>query len=163
MRLHKLVVAISALAGGIATVNSHALGLGDVKLHTALNQPLVAEIELMQVEDLTRSEILSNLASKSDFALAGVERPQVLNGLQFKTEVSPNGKGVIKITSKDPIQEPFLNFLVEVHWPNGRLLKEYTLLLDPPVASGLPATPVTMSEIPRTSQPNTSTQTCKPF
>ena len=159
MRLHKLVVAISALAGGIATVNSHALGLGDVKLHTALNQPLVAEIELMQVEDLTRSEILSNLASKSDFALAGVERPQVLNGLQFKTEVSPNGKGVIKITSKDPIQEPFLNFLVEVHWPNGRLLKEYTLLLDPPVASGLPATPVTMSEIPRTSQP---TQALRP-
>ncbi len=159
MRLHKLVVAISALAGGIATVNSHALGLGDVKLHTALNQPLVAEIELMQVEDLTRSEILSNLASKSDFALAGVERPQVLNGLQFKTEVSPNGKGVIKITSKDPIQEPFLNFLVEVHWPNGRLLKEYTLLLDPPVASGLPAAPVTIPEIPRTSQP---TQALRP-
>lgn len=148
MRLHKLVVAVSALAGGIASVNSHALGLGDVKLHTALNQPLIAEIELMQVEDLSRSEILSNLASKSDFARAGVERPQVLNDLQFKTEVGPNGKGVIKITSKNPIQEPFLNFLVEVHWPSGRLLKEYTLLLDPPVFSGLPLSSVVLPNAP---------------
>ena len=153
MRLHKLVVAMSALAGGIASVDSYALGLGDVKLHTALNQPLAAEIELMQVEDLTRTEILSNLASKSDFARAGVERPQVLNGLRFKTEVSPNGKGVIKITSKDPIQEPFLNFLVEVHWPNGRLLKEYTLLLDPPVFSERTSTSVTRPEIPSVSDP----------
>ena len=153
MRLHKLVVAMSALAGGIASVDSYALGLGDVKLHTALNQPLVAEIELMQVEDLTRTEILSNLASKSDFARAGVERPQVLNGLQFKTEVSPNGKGVIKITSKDPVQEPFLNFLVEVHWPNGRLLKEYTLLLDPPVFNGRTSASVTGPEIPPASDP----------
>lgn len=153
MRLHKLVVAMSALAGGIASVDSYALGLGDVKLHTALNQPLAAEIELMQVEDLTRTEILSNLASKSDFARAGVERPSVLNGLQFKTEVSPNGKGVIKITSKDPIQEPFLNFLVEVHWPNGRLLKEYTLLLDPPVFSGRNSASVARPEIRTVSDP----------
>ncbi len=149
MRLHKLLVAMSALAGGIASVNALALGLGDVKLHTALNQPLIAEIELMQVEDLSRSEILSNLASKSDFARAGVERPQVLNDLKFKTEVGPNGKGIIKITSKNPIQEPFLNFLVEVHWPSGRLLKEYTLLLDPPVFSGLPLSSVVLPNAPR--------------
>jgi len=155
---------MSALAGVIATVNSHALGLGDVKLHTALNQPLLAEIELMQVDDLTRSEILSNLASKSDFARAGVERPQVLNGLQFKTEVGPNGRGVIKVTSKDPIQEPFLNFLVEVHWPNGRLLKEYTLLLDPPVFSGMPSTTrVTMPQAVPTSQPAQVTRPASRF
>lgn len=147
MRLHKLVVAMSALAGGIASIDSHALGLGEVKLHTALNQPLVAEIELMQVEDLTRTEILSNLASKSDFARAGVDRPSVLHGLQFKTEVSPNGRGYIKITSKDPIQEPYLNFLVEVHWPNGRILKEYTLLLDPPVYGSRTSSPVNRPEI----------------
>ena len=154
MRLHKLVVAISALAGGIASVDSHALGLGDVKLHTALNQPLVAEIELMQIEDLTRTEILSNLASKADFARAGVERPPVLHGLKFKTEVNSNGRGFIKITSRNPIKEPFLNFLVEVHWPNGRILKEYTLLLDPPVY-GSTSSPVTRSEILPASDPAT--------
>ncbi len=142
MRLQKLVVVMSALAGGIASVNSHALGLGDVKLYSALNQPLVAEIELMQVNDLTRREILSNLASKSDFERAGVERPFMLNNLQFKTEVGPDGKGLIKVTSSGPIHEPYLNFLVEVHWPSGRLLKEYTLLLDPPAFNGQASVPV---------------------
>ncbi|MFK0569936.1 FimV/HubP family polar landmark protein [Endozoicomonas sp.] len=142
MRLQKLVVVISALAGGITSVNSHALGLGEVKLYSALNQPLMAEIELMQVKDLTRREILTNLASKSDFERAGVERPFMLNKLQFKTEVGPDGKALIKVTSSGPVHEPYLNFLVEVHWPSGRLLKEYTLLLDPPAFNGQSSVPV---------------------
>ncbi len=142
MKLQKLVVVMSALAGGIASINSHALGLGEVKLYSALNQPLVAEIELMQVNDLTRNEILSNLASKSDFERAGVERPFILNNLRFTSEVGPDGKGLIKVTSDGPVHEPYLNFLVEVHWPSGRLLKEYTLLLDPPAFNGQASAPV---------------------
>lgn len=142
MKLQKLVVVMSALAGGIASINSHALGLGEVKLYSALNQPLVAEIELMQVNDLTRNEILSNLASKSDFERAGVERPFILNNLRFNAEVGPDGKGLIKVTSDRPVHEPYLNFLVEVHWPSGRLLKEYTLLLDPPAFNGQASAPV---------------------
>ena len=136
MRLQKLVVLMSMLAGGGASVNSHALGLGEVKLYSALNQPLVAEIELMQVKELTRSEILSNLAGKQDFERAGIERPYTLNNLRFTTEVGSDGRGVIKVTSQGPIHEPYINFLVEVHWPSGRLLKEYTLLLDPPAFTG---------------------------
>ena len=136
MRLQKLVVVMSMLAGGIASVNSHALGLGEVKLYSALNQPLVAEIELMQVKELTRSEILSNLASKQDFERAGIQRPYNLSNLRFTTEVGADGRGVIKVTSQGPIHEPYINFLVEVHWPSGRLLKEYTLLLDPPAFNG---------------------------
>ncbi|WP_257293416.1 FimV/HubP family polar landmark protein [Endozoicomonas sp. YOMI1] len=142
MKLQKLVVVMSALAGGIASINSHALGLGEVKLYSALNQPLVAEIELMQVNDLTRNEILSNLASKTDFERAGVERPFILNNLRFTTKVGPDGRGLIKITSDSPVHEPYLNFLVEVHWPSGRLLKEYTLLLDPPAFNGQTSAPV---------------------
>ncbi|MBO9493972.1 FimV family protein [Thalassotalea sp. G20_0] len=142
MKLQKLVVVMSALAGGIAAMNSHALGLGEVKLYSALNQPLVAEIELMQVNDLTRNEILSNLASKTDFERAGVERPFILNNLRFTTKVGPDGKGLIKVTSDSPVHEPYLNFLVEVHWPSGRLLKEYTLLLDPPAFNGQTSAPV---------------------
>lgn len=142
MKLQKLVVVMSALAGGVASVNSYALSLGEVKLYSALNQPLVAEIELMQVNNLTSSEVLSNLASKSDFKRAGVQRPLILSSLRFKTEVGPEGKGIIRVTSDGPIHEPYLNFLVEVHWPSGRQLREYTLLLDPPVFDKLPAGPV---------------------
>ncbi|MGO0307597.1 FimV/HubP family polar landmark protein [Endozoicomonas acroporae] len=148
MKLQKLVVVMSALAGGIAAMNSHALGLGEVKLYSALNQPLVAEIELMQVNDLTRNEILSNLASKTDFERAGVERPFILNNLRFTTKVGPDGKGLIKVTSDSPVHEPYLNFLVEVHWPSGRLLKEYTLLLDPPAFNGQTSAPVVKPSIP---------------
>ena len=142
MKLQKLVVVMSALAGGIAAINSHALGLGEVKLYSALNQPLVAEIELMQINDLTRNEILSNLASKTDFERAGVERPFILNNLRFATKVGPDGKGLIRVTSDRPVHEPYLNFLLEVHWPSGRLLKEYTLLLDPPAFNGQTSAPV---------------------
>lgn len=132
MKLQKLVVVMAALAGGIGSGAASALGLGEVKLYSALNQPLVAEIELLQVKDLTRNEVLSNLASRADFERAGVERPFSLTHLNFKTEVRPDGKGVIKVSSSKPVHEPYLNFLVEVHWPSGRLLREYTLLLDPP-------------------------------
>ncbi|WP_067520882.1 FimV/HubP family polar landmark protein [Endozoicomonas ascidiicola] len=142
MRLHKLVVVMAALAGSIAPLSASALGMGEVKLYSSLNQPLMAEIELTQVRELTRNEILSNLASKVDFQRAGIERPFMLSGLKFRTEVGPNGNGIIKVTSTKPIHEPFLNFLVEVHWPSGRLLKEYTLLLDPPAFNGQLMAPV---------------------
>ncbi|MGB0360760.1 MAG: type IV pilus assembly protein FimV, partial [Endozoicomonas sp.] len=138
----KLVVVMAALGGSIVPLSASALGLGEAKLYSTLNQPLMAEIELTQVRELTRNEILSNLASKIDFQRAGIERPFMLNGLKFRTEVGPNGNGIIKVTSSQPIHEPYLNFLVEVHWPNGRLLKEYTLLLNPPAFSGRLMSPV---------------------
>ena len=138
MRLQKLVVAM-AVAGALGPGYVSALGLGEVRLNSALNQPLDANIELLQVRDLTRNEILPNLASRADFLRAGVDRPYGLSGLKFKTEIRPNGTGYIRVTSTRPIQEPFLNFLLEVHWPSGRLLREYTLLLDPPTFSEQPA------------------------
>ena len=108
----------------------------------------MAEIELLQVQDLNRTEILPNLASRSDFERAGVDRPYALTGLTFKTEIDASGRAVIKITSTRPIQEPYLNFLLEVHWPSGRLLREYTLLLDPPAFSEQPPAPVQVPGIP---------------
>ncbi|MGI9273822.1 MAG: FimV/HubP family polar landmark protein [Endozoicomonas sp.] len=138
MRLQKLVVAM-AVAGTLGSDYVSALGLGEVRLNSSLNQPLDANIELLQVRDLTRNEILPNLASRTDFLRAAVDRPYSLSGLKFKTEISPNGTGYIRVTSTRPIQEPFLNFLLEVHWPSGRLLREYTLLLDPPTFSEQPA------------------------
>ena len=134
MRRQKLVV-MTALAAAMGAANVSALGLGEVKLHSSLNQPLMAEIELLQVQDLNRTEILPNLASRSDFERAGVDRPFALTDLTFRTIIEESGKTIIKVTSTRPIKEPYLNFLMEVHWPSGRLLREYTLLLDPPAFS----------------------------
>ena len=134
VRVRKLVLAIAA-ASALSSGMVHALGLGEVTLQSALNQPLVAEIELLEVRDLASNELLPNLASPEEFTRAGVDRQYFLTDLKFTPILKPNGKSVIRVTSSKPVREPYLNFLVEVLWPNGRLLREYTLLLDPPLYS----------------------------
>lgn len=143
VRLRKLVQAIAA-ASALTSGMAHALGLGDIHLRSALNQPLDAEIELVEVRDLSAAEVIPKLASPEDFNKAGVDRQYFLTGLKFTPIVKPNGKSVIRVTSDRPVQEPYLNFLVEVLWPNGRLLREYTVLLDPPLYS-----PQTAAAVPR--------------
>jgi len=143
VRLRKLVQAIAA-ASALTSGMAHALGLGDIHLRSALNQPLDAEIELVEVRDLSSAEVIPKLASPEDFNKAGVDRQYFLTGLKFTPIVKPNGKSVIRVTSDRPVQEPYLNFLVEVLWPNGRLLREYTVLLDPPLYS-----PQTAAAVPR--------------
>jgi len=111
-----------------------ALGLGEITLHSALNQPLEAEIELLQVADLSSSDLLVRLASADVFSRSGVDRLFFLNDLRF-TPLLRGGNSVIRVVSSQPVREPYLNFIVEVARPNGALLREYTLLLDPPGSS----------------------------
>lgn len=122
------LAALAMLAPGLAA----ALGVGDYKLNSYLNQPLSMEVELFDVGDLTSEEVLANLGSESDFQSSGVERVFFLNELQFEVTLQEDGNGVLSIRSTQPVREPFLNFIVEVMWPTGRLLREYTVLLDPP-------------------------------
>ncbi len=134
VRVRKLVLAIAA-ASALSSGMAHALGLGEVTLQSSLNQPLVAEIELLEVRDLASNEVIPTLASPEEFVKAGVDRQYFLTDLKFTPVLKPNGKSVIRVTSSKAVREPYLNFLVEVLWPNGRLLREYTLLLDPPLYS----------------------------
>ncbi|SHL72744.1 FimV/HubP family polar landmark protein [Phytopseudomonas punonensis] len=134
VRVRKLVLAIAA-ATALSSGMAHALGVGELTLQSSLNQPLVAEIELLDVRDLSAAEMRPSLASPEEFNKAGVDRQYFLTDLKFTPIVKPNGKSVIRVTSTKPVREPYLNFLVEVLWPNGRLLREYTLLLDPPLYS----------------------------
>jgi pilus assembly protein FimV len=154
VRVRKLVLAIAA-ASALSSGMAHALGLGEVTLRSALNQPLLAEIELLETRDLSSDELVPTLASQEAFSKAGVDRQYFLTDLKFTSVVKPNGKSVILVTSTKPMREPYLNFLVEVLWPNGRLLREYTLLLDPPLytpQSVIPANtqmPVVSAPAPR--------------
>lgn len=122
--------------------SAFALGLGEIKINSALNQPLEAEIELLQVRELSEREIIVALADNEDFKRLGVERPFFLLDLKFQVDLSsPNG-AVARVTSTKPVKEPFLNFIVEAQWPSGRLLREYTVLVDLPVFSGVQQAPV---------------------
>lgn len=159
VRLRTLVRAIAA-ASVLTSGMAHGLGLGEITLKSALNQPLDAEIELLEVRDLSSGEVIPSLASPEEFSKAGVDRLYYLTDLKFTPVVKPNGKSVIRVTSSKPVQEPYLNFLVQVLWPNGRLLREYTVLLDPPLyspqaAASAPQAPVSApraSSAPRAPQ-----------
>ncbi|QBF27783.1 peptidoglycan-binding protein [Pseudomonas tructae] len=130
LRIRKLVLAIAA-ASALSSGMAHALGLGELTLKSAQNQPLDAEIELLDVRDLTAAEVAPSLAPPEEFAKAGVERQAFLNDLTFTTVINPNGKSVLRVTSSQPLPAPMVKFLVQVMWPNGRLLRDYSMLIDP--------------------------------
>ncbi|ASP39915.1 hypothetical protein CHH28_15095 [Bacterioplanes sanyensis] len=127
--MKRLLANTLMLAGGL-TISGHtlALGLGELELDSALNQPLKAEISLVEAEDLSQWEIKPKLASPQDFENAGVDRVFFLTKIDFKVD----GDKIV-LSTREPVTEPFLNFLVELNWPAGRVLREYTVLLDPPV------------------------------
>ncbi|AFY20637.1 FimV/HubP family polar landmark protein [Pseudomonas sp. UW4] len=130
VQVRKLVLAIAA-ASALSSGMAHALGLGELTLKSTLNQPLVAEIELLDVKDLTAAELVPSLASPEDFAKAGVDRQAFLNDLTFTPVLNASGKSILRVTSSKPLSEPMVKFLVQVMWPNGRLLRDYSVLLDP--------------------------------
>jgi pilus assembly protein FimV len=117
--------------------------MGELELKSTLNQPLQAEIELTNIDDLTEWEIKPSLASDGDFDRAGVEKIFFLADIDFEVK----GNRII-LSSDKSVTEPFLNFLVQVNWPSGRVLREYTLLLDPPVFDEK-IQPLSATEIPQ--------------
>ncbi len=109
-----------------------SLGLGEIRLNSYLNQPLDAEIELtLSSPDELRSLELS-IPDRATFERLGLDRPGFLDQVEFEIESAPGSRARINVRSRDAVVEPFLTFLVEATWSGGRLLREYTVLLDPP-------------------------------
>lgn len=148
MRRRTLGLALSAI---LSPTLSYALGLGEISTNSALNQPLNAEIEMVSTSPGEVGSVTVKLAPDAVFDQVGINRSPVLDKLNFKPTVE-NGQPVIKVTSDAPIQEPFVNFIVEVSWPKGKLLREYTVLLDPPVLGGAPAAPAVTEPAPVVTQ-----------
>lgn len=128
-----------AMLGTLTTGNVVALGLGEIQLGSALNQPLQAEVELLSATPAELNELKVDIGSSQAFENAGLERPLFLTKLKFDVSKNAEGKPVVRITSRDVVREPFLDFLLEVSWSKGRLLREYTVLVDPPVTMPAPA------------------------
>ena len=112
---------------------SFALGLGDIHLLSSLNAPLDAEIELVDVTPEEMQSLKAQIASRDTFAHYGLDWPVFLSSVQVHTKKSPDGRELIQLKSADAITEPFITLLVEVDWARGRIVREYTMLLDPPV------------------------------
>lgn len=111
-----------------------ALGLGDITLNSYLNEPLDAEVRLIDTRDLVADEIKVRLAGVDDFDRLGVDRSYFLTRIRFEVSIDrERNTGVIRLTTDEPVLEPFVDVIIEARWPTGRLLREYTVLVDPPV------------------------------
>ena len=117
-----------------------ALGLGEMQLESFLNEPLRASVDLLNLDGLHEDEIRVRLATSEDFDKLGLDRAYFLTNITFEVVSDERGGARILIRSEEPVLEPYLDFIVEARWPSGRLLREYTVLIDPPVFSQ--ATPV---------------------
>ena len=122
------LLALSALSASTA----NAAGLGKLTINSALGQPLAAEIDLVSLQPGEFESIAARIATPESYGDAKIEYSPLLRQLRFAVERGAGGKPVLRITSVVPINEPFLDVLVEMNWPAGRLLREYPILLDPP-------------------------------
>nr|WP_305906658.1 FimV/HubP family polar landmark protein [Methylomarinum sp. Ch1-1]MDP4519351.1 FimV/HubP family polar landmark protein [Methylomarinum sp. Ch1-1] len=111
-------------------------------MHSALNQKLNAEIDLLLSADENPADIQVRLAPPEKFDEVGVPWSYFLSKIKFDTVVQPNGSVVVKLSSNEALKEPFLDFLVEVSWEKGNLYREFTVLIDPPAAYQQPVIPV---------------------
>ena len=132
-----------AVAAGIlllaVSTRMHALGLGEIEVRSALNEPFDAVVTLTSASDEQLETLKVSIASKEAFSWAGIARTAILRDFEFIVERTQTGKPVIRISTDDRVREPFIDFMLEAAWPSGRLLKQYTILVDPPYA--MPAEP----------------------
>lgn len=155
LALSGLILALGSLSFG-----AFALGLGNIQLHSALGQPLDADIALVGADKQATAGLKVSLASAAEFDRAQINQTAILQSLQFT--VVPDSSGYhVHVSSTQPVKEPFLTFLVAAQWPSGQMLREYTVLLDPPnyaaagggvqapVTQNVPATEMSAAAVPQ--------------
>ena len=140
--MRKLKIFFITLICLLASNVAFTLGVGNIEVKSALSEPLNAEIQLFSVRPGEGDNIRVTLATLKEFTAAGIDRPLNLSYLKFKVIEKGDGNAYIQVYSERPIREPFLDFLVDIDWPSGHLLREYTLLLDPPIFAQRKAAPV---------------------
>jgi len=121
---------------------SFALGLGPITMRSSLNQPLDAEIDIQSAQPGDLDGFAVRLASNEDFARVNIERSSFLTQIAFQLKTRSDGSAFIHLTTTRPITEPYLDFIIEARWARGRALKEYTVLVDPPVLTAEAPAPV---------------------
>lgn len=129
--LKSLVKASGIIAGLALSSMAYAVGMGGINVSSALGQPLAVEIELVSVNKVYAG-MSAHLASPDVFKGAGIDYPYSLPKIKFVIDKRADGTPYLKLTTKDPVNDPFVSLLVELDWASGRLLREYTFLLDPP-------------------------------
>lgn len=157
--LKKLTAAVASAL--VLSSAAHAAGLGKLTVLSALGQPLRAEIELTAVSSDEASGLVAKLASPEAFRAANIEFNPALLSLRFAVE-QRNGRQFIRVSSTQPLNEPFVDMLLELSWNNGRLVREYTFLLDPAELRATQSAQVAASEPPPSARPRAETPAAAP-
>ncbi|MGH8667036.1 MAG: type IV pilus assembly protein FimV, partial [Burkholderiales bacterium] len=127
-----LIASLVTLALGLSPAAGYAAGLGRLTLHSAIGQPLRADVELVSVRPDEFSTLTARVASPDAYRNANINYNSALVGARATVERRPDGGAYIRVTSGRPIEEPFIDLLIELTWSTGRLVREYTALVDPP-------------------------------
>lgn len=121
-----------ALGLTLLPISVFAAGLGQLNVSSGIGEPLRAEIELLSVSAAEKPSLTAKIAAEAAYAAQGLERPASHKDIDVQIAKSASGKDILKLKSNQPMTEPFLDMLVEVEWETGRIVREYTVLLDPP-------------------------------
>jgi pilus assembly protein FimV len=164
-RLHAVAAAVVISIGLAHTGDALALALGRIVVQSALGEPLRAEIEIPEITPEEASGLRVGLATPAAFAAAGMQFNQALGAAQLTLERRPDGRVYLQLSSPRPVNEPFVDLIVEANWASGRIVRDYTLLIDPPKSrSAAPITPLAAAAVALPVRPlaATSAQTLPP-
>ncbi len=129
---------------GLPATSAHALALGRITVQSALGEPLRAEIDIPEINADEAATLKPSLARPEAFRAAGLEFNQALTGLQISLQRRADGRAYLRLTSDRSVSEPFVDLILEANWSSGRIVRDYTVLLDPPtLRARAPVTPVT--------------------
>jgi pilus assembly protein FimV len=132
-----------------------ALGLGDIHVDSGLNERLAAEIDIVGATATELTELQAAVANRETFLHYGTDRPGFLSSTTFKVTQDSQGRPVLAVRSSESFTEPVVNFLVDLHWRNGEVIRQYTLLLDPPgFADSMRAAPAATATVSTPAAPS---------
>ncbi|TNF62164.1 MAG: fimbrial protein FimV, partial [Burkholderiales bacterium] len=152
VRLHAVAAAAILCTSLAMPPDAHALALGRIVVQSALGEPLRAQIDVPDIDAAEAESLRVTLGSPQTYRAAGIDINAALINLQVALRRRPDGSAYLQLTSQRPVTEPFLDLIIEANWASGRLVRDYTLLFDPPRT----AAPAPLPLPPVASQPPAS-------
>ncbi|NPC56232.1 FimV/HubP family polar landmark protein [Caenimonas soli] len=162
-RATALAIATAVLLG-ISATDAHALGLGRLTVQSAIGEPLHAEIDIAEINPEELASLRTSIASPEAFRAAGLEYNPALSSVSITIERRANGRPYLRLSSQRPVNDPFVDLILETNWSSGRIVRDYTLLFDPPslrqsappLAAQVPPTAPSQRARPGTPAPATA-------
>ena len=127
-----VLAAAAVVCTGFYADDASALALGRITVQSALGEPLRAEIDLPQITPAEADSLKATAASPEVFRAQGMEYTQAMNNLQIQLQRRPDGRAILRLSSDRPVNEPFLDLVLDANWGSGHIVRSYTMLFDPP-------------------------------